>query len=107
MENSMIRPDFAKWGQTPEDIYRLSLEAEHPRSRERFQALYMIGTEQTNATRWAKRIGRQDQTVMEWIHAYNVSGPENLLYKRSGGRVPLFREQSRTKSSKRSKPAGQ
>lgn len=54
----MIRPDFAQWGQTPEDIYRLSLDAEHPRSRERFQALYMIGTKQTNATQWAKRIGR-------------------------------------------------
>lgn len=52
----MIRPDFAKWGQTPEEIYRLSLEAEHARSRERFQALYMIGTHQTNATQWAERM---------------------------------------------------
>lgn len=45
----MIRPDFAKWGQVPDDIFRLSLEAEHPRSRERFQALNLIGIEQTNA----------------------------------------------------------
>ncbi len=46
----MIRPDFAKWGQPPEEIYQLSLKAAHVRSRERFQALYMIGTQQINAT---------------------------------------------------------
>lgn len=103
----MIRPDFMKWGQTPEDVYRLSLEAEHPRSRERFQALYMIGTYQTNATQWAKRIGRQNQTVMDWVHQYNASGPTSLHYQRTGGAAPLFRQQSETQSSKPSKPAGQ
>jgi hypothetical protein len=46
----MIRPDFAKWGQSPEEIYQLSLKAAHARSRERFQALHMIGTQQVNAT---------------------------------------------------------
>jgi hypothetical protein len=45
----MVRPDFEKWSQSAEDIRRLSIEAEHPRSRERFQALYMIGSGQENA----------------------------------------------------------
>ena len=40
----MIRPNFEKWNQTAEDMRRLSITAAHPRSRERFQALYMIGT---------------------------------------------------------------
>jgi hypothetical protein len=74
----MIRPDFAKWGQTAEDIRQLSIEAPHVRTGERFQALYMIGTQQKNATEWAAEIGRQDQTVHGWVHQYNVSGPESL-----------------------------
>ena len=86
----MLHPDFNKWGQTAEDIRHLSIHAAHPRSRERFQALYMIGTGQTNATRWAKEIKRDDQTVMGWKHVYNADGPEALLYKRTGGHPPFL-----------------
>ncbi len=60
----MVRPDFEKWHQSAEDIRRLSIEAEHPRSRERFQALYMIGTGQKSPSQWAKQIKRQKQTVL-------------------------------------------
>lgn len=86
----MLCPDFDKWGQTAKDMRQLSIHAAHPRSRERFQALYMIGTGQTNATKWAQHIGRDDQTVMGWIHSYNADGPEALLYKRTGGRPPFL-----------------
>lgn len=95
----MIRPDFAKWEQTAEDIRQLSIAAPHARTRERFQALYMIGTEQRNATEWAEVIGRQDQTVHGWVHKYNAAGPESLSYRRTGGNHPLFRKQSKHKSS--------
>ncbi len=95
----MIRPDFAKWGQTAEDVRRLSLEAAHVRSRERFQALYVIGTHQQNASEWAQVIGRQDQTVHGWVHCYNAFGPESLHYRRTGGKRPLFRPSSRRASS--------
>lgn len=86
----MLRPDFHKWGQTTEDMRQLSIHATHPRSRERYQALYLIGTSQTNATRWAQQINRDDQTVMGWIHLYNREGPEALLYKRTGGHPPFL-----------------
>ena len=98
----MIRPDFAKWGQTPEEIYQLSLKAAHARSRERFQALYMIGTQQINATEWAKQIGRRNQTVMEWVHKYNEQGPQSLYYQRTGGPTPLFASHKKTRSSAQS-----
>lgn len=88
----MVRPDTAKWGQEVADLRRLSLEAEHPRSRERFQALYMIGSQQTNATAWAREIGRNLDTVLSWVHLYNAHGPTALHYRRTGGRVPLFRQ---------------
>ena len=94
----MLHPDFEKWGQTAEDIRQLSITAAHPRSRERYQALHLIGIGQTNATRWAKEIKRDDQTVMGWIHLYNEKGPDALLYKRTGGRGPFLAQRSRPNS---------
>ncbi len=86
----MIRPDFDKWGQSLTEIRQLGIEAEHARSRERYQALYMIGSGQSNATQWAKEIGRNQRTVLEWVHRYNEVGPSGLEYRHSGGRRPLF-----------------
>jgi transposase len=90
MEAKMVRPDPAKWGQTLADLRRLSVDAEHVRTRERFLALYMIGTHQTNATRWAVEIGRDDNTIIGWVHTYNKLGPEALYYHRTGGRTPFL-----------------
>ena len=95
----MIRPDVAKWNQTLSDLRRLSVEAEHPRTRERFLALYMIATKQTNATKWAAEIGRSDESVLSWVRAYNDKGPAALRYRRTGGRPPLFRPSKSSKSS--------
>lgn len=86
----MIRPELSKWNQTVSDLQQLSIEAAHPRSRERFQALYMIASGQSNASRWASEIGHQNQTVMTWVHKYNESGPEALHYQRTGGRPPFL-----------------
>lgn len=90
MEAEMVRPDTAKWGQTIDELRQLSVEAEHARTRERFQALYMIGSRQSNATRWAAEIGRTDDAVLEWVHTYNAAGPEALTYQRTGGRPPFL-----------------
>lgn len=97
MEPAMIRPDFAKWNQTADDMRRLSIEAGHQRSRERFQALYMMGTKQYNATQWARKIGRKNQTVMNWVHKYNAEGPESLHYRRTGGNLPLLTSQRKNR----------
>lgn len=84
----MVRPDTAKWNQTPDDLRRLATDS--PRTRERFLALYMITSEQTNATRWAAAIGREDESVINWVHMYNDGGPEALTYRRTGGHAPLL-----------------
>lgn len=94
----MVRPDFEKWDQKAEDIRRLSIEAEHSRSRERFQALYMIGSEQENASRWAKDINRQKQTVLGWIHRYNEYGPDSIHYQHTGGRQMNLSEAEKEES---------
>ena len=85
----MICPDFEKWGQSPTEILKLSLEAEYKRTRERFQALYIIGTGQANATQWAQVTGRQNVTVINWVHSYNAKAPAGMVYRSSGGHAPL------------------
>ena len=94
----MIRPDFSKWNQTAREILTLSIESEHPRDREQYLALYMIGTGQTNATRWSQEVGRQDDTVIGWVHLYNEAGPEGVRWRPSGGKRPLFAKQQARRS---------
>lgn len=94
----MVRVELAKWGQSPEDLRRASLEAPHARSRERFQALYLIASGQFNATACAAHIDRQDETVLAWVHRYNARGPDALAYRRTGGRAPLLRRRRSSRS---------
>ena len=101
----MIRPDFQKWDQSAEAVRRLSVEAEHARSRERFQALYMIGSGQYNASQWAKMIQRRKQTVLEWVHCYNELGPSALEYHYTGGRQAKLSEAEKKGSSTRLRKA--
>ena len=99
----MVRVDCAKWGQTPEDLRRASVEAPHARSRERFQALYLIASGRFNATACAAHIGRQDETVLGWVRLYNARGPDAVAYRRTGGRAPLLRRPRPSRSPTRSK----
>jgi len=86
----MLRVDHARWDQTPADLRELAMSASHPRTRERFLALYEI-TQESCATRVAAQARRHPQTVMEWLHLYNTGGPEALFYQRTGGRPPFAR----------------
>ena len=95
----MLHVDWARWGQTPEDLRRLAMSAPHARTRERALALYDIAHESC-ATTVAERTGRHPQTVMEWVHTYNEHGPEALVYRRTGGRPP-FVPGSRSASARR------
>lgn len=97
-DKNMVRPDFVKWGQDAETIRHLALTAA-PRTRERFLALYMIGTGRVNASQWAREIGRQPYMVLGRVHRYNTEGPASLYYRRTGGRRPLFVQKRRSKSS--------
>jgi hypothetical protein len=94
----MIKVELAQWRQTVEDLRLASVNATHPRSRERFQALYLIASGQFNATTCAAHIGRQDETVLRWVHLYNRHGPEALAYRHTGGSAPLFRDSRSSRS---------
>src|SRR4051812_50154188 len=87
----MVRVEIQKWGQSLDDLRRLALQAEHPRTRERFLALSLIADGTHNATSWADQFGRQDETVLRWVHDYNAHGPDALTYRRTGGPPPPLR----------------
>jgi transposase len=101
----MVRVEWAKWGQSLDDLRRASLQASHPRTRERFQALYRIASGQFNATTCALHLGRHDETVLGWLHRYNAHGPDALTYRRSGGRSPLLTSNRRNGSLRPSRTA--
>ena len=99
----MLRVDYARWAQTPEDLRHLALNAPHARTRERALALFDI-TQQSCATQVAVRTGRRAQTVMGWVHAYNAQGPDALTFRRTGGRRPFFAHTAQPNSARRSTP---
>ncbi len=102
----MIRVETAKWGQALDDLRYASVHAAHPRSRERFLALYLIAAGHLNATACAAHLGRQDETVLGWVHRYNERGPDALAYRRTGGRAPLLRRAMSRGSPRPSRPPG-
>jgi DNA-binding transcriptional regulator YdaS (Cro superfamily) len=68
----MLRVDYDRWGQRPDELRGLAVSSSHERTRERFLGLYEMSSG-TSATGVAARIGRHPQSVMQW--AYNSNGP--------------------------------
>ena len=99
----MLRVDYARWGQTPEDLRHLALSAPHARTRERALALFDI-TQHRCATQVAVRTGRRAHTVISWVHAYNAQGPDALTFRRTGGRRPFFAHTAQPNWARRSAP---
>src|SRR3954464_12010200 len=101
----MVRVEIDKGGQTLEDLRLASVQAAHRRSRERFQALYLIASGRYNATTCAAHIGRQDEAVLGSVHPDHERGPAALTYRPPGGRAPLLASRGRNRSSTSSRRA--
>jgi hypothetical protein len=99
----MVRVELDRWGQSLQDLRHAALHATHPRTRERFQALYLIASGQFNATTCAEHIRRNDETVLGWVHHYNRQGPDALAYRKTGGRAPLLTPSKPNRSSNSSR----
>ena len=95
----MLKVNYEYWGHGLDDLRQLALNSAQPRTRERFLALYEIATGST-ATQVSRHTGRNHQTVMSWVHRYNEGGSESLLYKRTGGSLPLFVKKSSQTSAR-------
>ena len=100
----MLRIDHARWGQTPDDLRRLAVEAPHARTRERFLALYEI-TQSTCATGVAEETARHHQTVMRWVHWYNERGPDALTWHHTGGHPPFAQRSKRHSEPRSARPS--
>jgi hypothetical protein len=87
----MLKVHLGQWQQTPETLREMALQAQHPRIRERWLAIY-----RDRPTQVAYRSERNPQTVMERVHRYHAHEPEALAYYRSGGHLPLCLMRSRT-----------
>ena len=85
----MLTVDYSRWNQDPDLLRVLGLNAEHPRTRERFLALYEICGDK-NASQVGRETDRNPQTVMAWVHRYNTVGPAALVYQPTGGRPPFY-----------------
>jgi len=84
----MLKVKYHQWNQNIEELRKISLTADHPRTRERFMALYEICLGKS-ATRVGKETERNPQTIMDWVHRYNQSGVEALTYRHTGGHPPF------------------
>ncbi len=85
----MLKVNYQQWNQSVEGLRKTSLTAEHPRTRERFMALYEICLGKS-ATQVGRETQRNPQTIMEWVHRYNQDGPDTLTYRHTGGHPPLY-----------------
>jgi hypothetical protein len=94
----MLHTEYERWGQTVEDLREVACQAGHPRTRERFLALYEIA-KGSNATRVACETGRCDEAVMAWVHTYNQEGPDALTFLRTGAR-PFFARELQARSTR-------
>ncbi len=73
----MLRVD-PRWGETAVSLLRRSIEASHPRVRERYQALHLILLGHPGT--WvANHLGRDRNTIAKWVHQFNKQGPDGLL----------------------------
>src|SRR3954462_10661756 len=100
----MLRVDYARWGQTPEDLRPLALSAPHARTRERALALFDI-TQHSCATQVSGRTGRRAHTVMSWVHAYNQAALTQRSVVRAAAVPFLPTARSRTRRGGLRRPA--
>jgi predicted ArsR family transcriptional regulator len=87
-DRGMLRVNPEAWNHSLDDLRRFALEAPHPRTRERFLALYEMA-QGKNATQVARELGREDETVHRWVRTYQQKGATSLSFQRPGGRPPF------------------
>ncbi|BAY14065.1 hypothetical protein NIES2098_72630 (plasmid) [Calothrix sp. NIES-2098] len=88
-ETGMLKVECERWNESAARLREEALKANHARTRERLMALYEICNGKS-ATQVGRETGRNPQTIMAWVHRYNLSGASALRYQRTGGHPPFF-----------------
>jgi len=85
-----------RWGLTIGAVRERMYEAERPRERERWHALWLLG-QGWSQKQVAAALEREAHTIGDWVEAFGQEGPDGLRFERSGGSPPSW-----TRRSKRS-----
>jgi transposase-like protein len=99
----MVRVDLVGWNCSVDELRVRSVNSAHPRTRGRFLALYLMVSEGLCASEVARRLGRDQDTLLSWVHGFNEGGPDALVYRRTGGRRPFLMTSAGSSSSRRSR----
>lgn len=83
----MLKLDLEKWSLSLDDLKKLALKPNHPRTCERFLALYQV-TQSSCATRVRHQIKRDPQTVMQWVRLFNKKKDQHLYFSLTRGDGP-------------------
>lgn len=85
----MLKVNYHQWNQNVEELREMALTAAHTRTRERLMALYEICLGKS-ATQVGKDSKRNPQTIMDWVHRYNMNGVDALKFQHTGGHLPVL-----------------
>lgn len=78
-----------RWQLDLNQVRERMYEAERPRERERWHALWLVGQGWTQ-DRVAAALERDAHTIGVWIEAFRQRGPEGLRFDPSGGSPPSW-----------------
>jgi transposase len=91
MQNSGL---LERWHLDLAQVRERMYDAERPRERERWHALWLVGQGWTQA-QVAQALDRDPHTIGVWVDAFRQRGPEGLRFDGSGGSPPSWMRRNR------------
>ena len=79
--------ELARWGLDLEQVRQRLYDAPHPRERERWHALWLLGQGWTQV-QIARALDREPHTIGDWLETFRQQGPAGLAFVASGGPPP-------------------
>jgi transposase len=83
-----------RWHLDLNQVRKRMYDAERPRERERWHALWLVGQGWTQ-DRIAAALQRDAHTIGLWIEAFRQRGPEGVRFDPSGGSPPSWIRRSK------------
>ncbi len=78
---------FTAWGVDLGQVRQRMYDAPHPRERERWHALWLVGQGWSHV-QIAAALEHDAHTIGNWIEAFRQQGPAGLQYTAHGGAPP-------------------
>ena len=82
------------WELSLSQVRERMYEAERPRERERWHALWLLG-QGWSQKQVAEALEREAHTIGGWLEAFRQRGPEGLRFDAAGGSPPSWTRRSK------------